>query len=124
MGLDTLVESAVAIANTVTESLQVGGKKLTLKHAAWLGTFDANGKPKRKAAVPVQALFEKKQRLVRIEAGSQVLSRSRLTFLSPITITEYDELTHLGKPVGPILEIESLINPTTDKPYYAMVWLG
>lgn len=118
-GLADLVRDAVRTANTVTASLQA-----TVTLHGWDGTLDEFGKPSL-VAVTKQALVEKKQRMVRAMNGQEVMSSSYVAILEPVTISAYDQVTLPGETEPRnILNFSGLVDPTTEAPYYAEIYLG
>jgi hypothetical protein len=128
MDLSGLVRGAAAIARSVTDSLQV-----TITHEAWIGN-DAYGAPLFATAVARAALSEQKQVLRRTANGENVLSRTKLTFLDPISgngadgrrepFDPRDRITLPDGTTGPILDVSGLADPTTSYPYMYEVYLG
>ena len=128
MGLDSVVRSVVATANSVTASLQA-----TVQHAAWTGN-QQDGTDSFATAVPLQALVEFKQRLRRLPTGREVLQQAELTFIGPVTangasgrrepIDPRDQITLPNGYTGPILDVQGLVDPSTSAPYLVQVVLG
>lgn len=128
MGLDALIRSGVALAKKVTASLQV-----TVTHEAWTGS-DGYGLATYAYPRKRLALVERKQANIRTAGGETVLSRCMVLFLEPIKangadgrtepIDTRDRIILPDETTGPILAVNGMIDPTTDRPYYGEVWLG
>ena len=118
MGLDDLVRTAIATAKTVTADLQV-----SVTHAAF-SSVDGYGKPSYASGVSRKALVESANRLIRTAAGQEVLSRTKVTFLSPVSVTTKDRITLPDGSTGPILDVRGLVDPSTSAPYMVEVFLG
>lgn len=131
MSLARALRSAVAVAHKVTGSLQV---EVTLD--PWVGT-DEYGKPTFGLQKCVSAIVERRQRMVRTATGEEVLSTCRLTILEPSRDTAIasslerqqfldtrDTVTLPDGTTSPILAIEGVIDPSTDRPYAWQVSLA
>lgn len=128
MGLDEVIRSAIAIAKSVTADLQAD---ITLK--AWTDA-GAYGTPTYATAVTLPALVEEKHRLIRNADGEDMMSKTKVTILQPVTangttgrrepIDPRDEITLPNGATGPILDVAGLIDPSTGYPYMPEVWMG
>lgn len=128
MGLDAIVRSGVALANRITDSLQVD-----VTHEAWTGD-DKYVKPTFAAAVTRSAIVEMRPRLRRLASGKEVMAYAVVTFLVPIAangaagrrepIDPRDRITLPDGFTGPILEAVGVTDPTTNRPYVLEVVLG
>jgi len=128
MGLADIVRSGIAIAKNVTAGLQV---EITLE--AWTGN-DAYGSSTYAAKVPLSAVVEEEQRLIRQDTGDDVMSKTKVTILQPVTangatgrrepIDPRDRIILSNGVTGPILDAKGLIDPSTNAPYMFEVWLG
>lgn len=128
MSLDAIVREGVAIAKTVTNSLQA-----MVTHKQWI-RFDAHGRPVYDEPVLRQALVEKQHRLVRGTDGREVMVSTYLAFLEPIAahgavgrhepIDERDQFILPDQSTGPIVVSKGLIDASTGAPYLTEVWLG
>ena len=118
MSLATIVQDGVAIANSVTTSLQA-----TVTHKAF-SSVDAYGKPTYATGVERTAIVERRQKYVRTDAGEEKLSLAKLTFPYPVTINERDKITLPDSTVMPILRIDGVVDPTTNAEYLVEVELG
>lgn len=128
MGLQDIVRSGVALAHGVTDSLQD-----TVQHYPWTG-HDKFGKPTYGAAVVRKGLVEYRAELRRNPNGQETMQRAVVTFLTPITangaagrqepIDLRDKLVLPDGTTGPILDIQGLNDPGTQRPYLYVVALG
>jgi hypothetical protein len=133
MGFDALFRAALSVANTITADLQT-----TVAHERWSGT-NSYGKPTYLTAVDRLAIIEKKQKRVAGPNGTEIVAHARVQFLAPIPdATLYGvELTNRRNPIDPrdrftlpdgttcpVVDIEGVFDPTTDRPYVEGVWLG
>ena len=118
MGLDAIIRSAITTAKTVTADLQA-----SVTHEAYSG-LDAYAKPTYSSGVTRKALVESKQRLIRTDDGREVLSQTKVTFLSPVSLSTKDRITLPDGTTGPILTVEGMVDPSTSAPYLLEVWLG
>lgn len=128
MGLADIVRSGVAIAKDVTSDLQVN-----ITHEAWISN-DAYGGPTYAAATTLPAIVEREQRLIRDMNGEEIMSRTKITILQPITangstgrrepIDPRDRIIPSGDITGPILSVEGIVDPNTNAPYLYIVRLG
>jgi hypothetical protein len=92
-----LINQLVGVANTITASLQA-----QVTHAPLAKTspghdgqpiYTRDGQPTYKTAVKRTAIVEKRQDQVRALDGTQKVSHTRLTFLSPFALDPRDKLT-------------------------------
>jgi hypothetical protein len=128
MALDSLVRSAVAIANSVTSSLQV-----VVSHEAWIGS-DSYGAPQYATAVNLSAIVEYRQRLRHLRDGQQVLQRAVVFLLEPVSpngaaerrepIDPRDRIVLPDGTTGPIYDVAGLADPQTNASYYHEVVIG
>lgn len=116
--MDAIIRNALVTANNVTSSLQTSSIQLHRKSASgtWGDTYAA--------PVTVSAIYEKKSKLVQTPSGQMVEAKSEITILSPIDIDYDDKIVGPQGETGPILRIEGLIDPSTNRPYMVQVWLG
>ncbi len=119
MGLDDVIRSGVALANTITADLQV-----TVTHEAWSSVAVVYGSGSFAAGVSRQAVVEQKDRLMRLPGGQEVLQRAVVTFVGPVTINVKDKITLPDGTTGPILTIKGVTDPSTGLPYAYEVALG
>ena len=128
MGLDALIRAGLRTAHALTADLQA-----EVLHEAWTGA-DGYGQATFAGVQKRAAIVEQRQRAIRGRDGEVVMTRARVLFLAPLTpqgadgriepIDSRDRLTLPDGTTGPILDVEGLMDPTTDAPYYAAVWLG
>lgn len=128
MGLDALVRSGIAIAKSITGSLQAD-----VVHAAWTGS-GGDGAATYATGVVRPALIEYRSKLIRSTTGAEVMQRALVTFLEPIDadgatgrrepIDPRDRITLPDGTTGPVLEVKGLTDPTTSHPYLFEVSLG
>lgn len=118
MALNDLVRNGVALANNLTVSLQD-----TVTHTSFGGN-DGFGGHSSGSAVTRKAIVEKKQKLIRNATGENVMSSHSVAFLSPVNVDPRDKIVLSDGTTGKILNIEGLINPSTDQGYYCLVYLG
>jgi hypothetical protein len=121
VALDGLVRAGVALASALTASLQAA---VTVEF--WLSQ-DALGTPTYGAAVPLRALVEAKTRRVLAPDGREVLATTKVTILTPVTLTVRDRLTLPDGTAPPIVAIEGLVDPGATppgQPYLLEVWMG
>lgn len=128
MSLDAIVRSGLATAARVTANLQV-----TVTHEAWTGV-DGYGKPTFSRARCVRAIVEQRQRAMRSRSGEVIFTRASVLILEPLApngargrvepIDPRDRVTLPDGTTGPIVDVNGLVDPSTDAPYYAEVWIG
>jgi hypothetical protein len=113
-----LLDSAVAIADKITQSL---GLQTVVSHQT-ITVFEGNGNRIPGAVVSCPAIVVKKQQLVKTANGEMVMSQAYVTFLSPIVIGLYDIITLPDGTTGPILNTEGFVAAVN--PILTEVWLG
>ena len=128
MGLDATIRAAISVISTATADLQA-----TVAHAAWTGK-DGYNKPTFATPVSRQALVELKQRLRRLPNGQEVLQQAAVTFIGPISpngatgrrepIDPRDSITLPNGYSGPILDVQGLVDPSTNRPFMVSVVMG
>jgi len=118
MGLDAIIRAGLATAKTVTADLRDA-----VTHEAF-SSIDGFGKPTYSAGVTRYPIVERKQRLIRTNTGQETLSTHRLLFLEPVSIDTRDRFTLSDSTTARILTVSGVMDPSTDAPYYAEVWLG
>jgi len=121
MGLADVVRSAVAIADSVTASLQTD-----VTHEAWIDD-DRFGKPTYADPVTRKALVSQVQKLVRTADDRTVVAKTKVSFLRPIPaqgasgraepLDPRDKITLPDGTTGPLLAVEGMVDPGTDRPY-------
>jgi hypothetical protein len=128
MGFDDLVRDGIALATTLTSDLQ---DNVVLSR--WTGV-DGYNKPTYADPVTHPALIENKQRQIRLPGGEVIQSRTKVTFLHPMTahgaakrkepLDPRDKIVLPDGRTGPILDVKGLIDPSTGFPYMIEVFLG
>jgi len=129
MGLDATVRSAVALANQVTASLQV-----SVSHAPWTGP-GTDGTGSWGTATARQAIVDDSYRQHKLPTGEVLSCAAKITIVGPIApngatgrrepIDPRDVFTLPNGHTGPVLDTPSgPLDPTTGRPYFAMVVLG
>lgn len=118
MAFDDLIRSGVALANTLTTSLQAN-----VQHSSWLGN-DMDGDDVYSDPISRPALIEQRQRLHQTKSNELVLTRAKISFLVPTSINSNDRIILPDGTTGPIVDIEGLLDPTTNLPYLPEVWIG
>lgn len=119
MGLRDIVRSGVAIANKLTADLQP-----TVGYEKYLGSQDVRGVPQRAPSIPLAAIVEMKQQLVKV-AGEFITARAKVTFLDPTVVIHLkDRIVLPDATSGPILETEGFVDRVTTRPYLTEVFIG
>lgn len=128
MGLAEIVRSGVSIANRVTGSLQA-----TVQHEAWTGV-GAYGAPAFDSAATRPAIVEHKTRRRRLESGEEINQVAAVTIIGPIAangatgrrepIDPRDRITLPNGYIGPILDVQGIVDPSTGLPYMYVVAIG
>lgn len=131
MGLADIVRSGIAVANTLTETLQA-----TVTHEAWIGNkTDGYAGPRYAEGIARAALVDQTRKLRRLSNGEEVVQQASITFLTPIAangatnrrepVDPRDRFTLPDGKTGPILDvIGGLVDPSTNAPYMLEVILG
>lgn len=127
-GLADVVRAGVAVAHTITQTLQVG-----VSLARWQGQY-AFGAVTYAAATDYPALVEYKVRLHETASGKLVQTRAKVTFLTVIPpngaanrtepIDSRDRIVLPDGTTGPIVDVEGLVDPGTERVYMSEVWIG
>jgi hypothetical protein len=133
MGLDAILRAGLRAAHALTADLQS-----TVSHERWSGV-NSYGVPTYLTAVDRTAIIEKKQKRVAGPNGTDIVATARLQFLEPLAdTTQYGVvLSNRRNPVDPrdkftlpdgtscpVVDIEGVFDPTTDRPFVEAVWLG
>jgi hypothetical protein len=126
MSLTSVLRSGIAVAKSVTSSLQA-----TVQVEPWIGQ-DGYGAAVFDAAVELPALVERKQKRIISKDGQEVLSRYYLAFLFPVTangaagrqepIDPRDRVTLPDGDVVTILDVNGFIDADSGAPYLLEVW--
>ena len=88
MGLKELVASGVALAASLTGDFQP-----MVTHKAATGRRTEDGEMIRSGATTRAAIISSANELIDTQGGEQVVARTQVTFLSPVTVTTEDEIT-------------------------------
>lgn len=128
MALNDIIAAGVRIAHNITKSVQPN-----VSWRAWTGS-DGYGAETYAAVVLLPAIVERQQRRIVTKSGQERVSQHHLVFLQAIPennaagrqqpIDERDELTLADGTIGPILEVGSIVNPSTGRGFLTEVWLG
>ena len=105
----SLLASAVALANNVTQSL---GLQADVTYYQAISPADGAGKVDRLAGVILKAIVEQKLKQVRTISGEMVMSRSNVTFLEPRVISTDDKIVLPDGSTGPILATQGFVDDT------------
>lgn len=120
MTLRDVIVNAVATAKTLTADLQC-----TVQYTPKIGVDDF-GAPVYGPTVPMQAIVERKQRLVKNREAIDVMSQSYVAFLEQVDIDPQDKIVLPGGDTGPILNWTGMMDSESvaGLTYYAEVFLG
>lgn len=128
MAFDDLIRSGVALADSLTDSLQV-----SVTHEAYTG-INEFGESSYAAGVSRKAIVERKNRQRVTGDGRTILTSAQITFLRAIEangaagrqepVDTRDRITLPDGSTDPIADVEALLDPDTGRGYYAVVWLG
>ncbi len=103
----SLLASAVALANNVTQSL---GLQADVTYHKAIAPPDGAGKISRLAPVTLKAIVVQKLREVRTISGEMVMSRSSVTFVEPRVISVDDKIILPDGSTGPILATQGFMD--------------
>ena len=128
MSLLRALQAGVAVADTVTKSLQAKVVYRLLLDAG-------SGKAERVYADPVElpAIVDRKQQSVRTASGEMSVSRSSVLFLDIEALVRatggsgvgmFDTITLPDGTTGPILDIKGFVDRSTGHPISTEVFLG
>lgn len=117
MALNDLIRSGVAIADSLTISLQS-----TVQHESFLGQtiYGATWS----SAIPRTAIVELRSRLHQTRDGRLVDTRAMVLFPRDIAVDHRDKITLPDGSSGPIVDVVGVVNPDTSRPYATEVWIG
>lgn len=128
MGFDDIVRNGVALADSLTSSLQAN-----VMHSQFTGQ-DGFGTSSFGAAVSRPAIVSQKQRLHVLSSGQTVMTKAKIMFLRPIPpngaadrtepIDTRDKIVLPDGTTGPIVDVVGLTDPETSRPYFATIFLG
>jgi len=118
MALDDIVRSAVGIANRQTAGLQG-----TVTHR--IRTVDARGGTATASTKKRKGLIEDRTRRFQKD-GVEVVSRTKLTFLSAVPVGDNDEFVLPSGETVVVLQVDKLVDPKASGGggYLTEVWLG
>ena len=119
-GWASLVEKLVNVADKITATLQAN-----VSHYAFSGaTVDVYEKVTPGAPVVRACVVESTRRLFRLADGTEVLSRTKLTFPRPVAVDPRDKFVLPDGTTGPILDVVGVVDPVTNALYATEVFLG
>jgi hypothetical protein len=127
MAIIDALHAGVAVADTVTKSLQS-----TVRYQRY-GGEDAYGEKILGSVISMKAIVDWKQKQVRTMAGILTVSRAAVTFLDINAlvaatngdgINDEDIITLPDGTTGPILDMAGFIDPGTGIPIATEVYLG
>ena len=128
MSFNKLIAQGVAIANSLTESLQAN-----VTHEPWIDS-GANGQPIFDSAVSRPAVVSYNRTLIRTTEGEQVMQSATGMFLDLIEahgaegrrepVDPRDRITLPDGYKGPIVNVRGPVDPDTNAPYFLEVALG
>ena len=120
-GFADLVRSLVAVADGLTDSLQVAVTHYSYASA----TKDATQKVTWGSGVSRKALVEDVHTMVRDQQGQMVLVTTKVTFLRSFAIDARDRIVLPGGKEAPIARIAGLVDPDgiAGGRYLLEVWL-
>ena len=129
MAFDDLIRTGVALADTLTGSLQDN-----VTHEAWTGRDGPTGDDTWAAGVSRQAIVSRKSRRHMSSTGQELLTSAKILFPRPIAangasgrvepIDGRDIITLSDGFTGPVVDVEAIMDPDTNAGYYTTVWLG
>lgn len=127
-GLGNILRKGVAIAAQLTSSLQMPVMYAAVSLTAPGGPPRMNneGENSWDVAVPLTAILEEKQQLVRKVDGTQQLSRFKMTILEPLVVNTLDRFTYADDnqtPLPPILATQATLDEN-GAPYAVVVYFG
>lgn len=121
MGLADIVRSAVAVADSVTSSLQVSVSHYLHSEA----TVDDSGFITWGSPHSRLAIVEHKKKQVRDKEGREVTSSTQLTFPRPVSISVLDRFVLPdGTGGSPISTAGSVVDPLTNAEYIKEIAIG
>ena len=128
MGFSKLVRDGVALADSLTSSLQD-----EVVYEPWIG-LDGFGGSEYGPPQNIPAIIEKSDSLQRDSEGRDIRVDTRINILKPILANGADERDEPIDPrdrftlpdgtTGPVASVETLIDPATGFGYYQIVSLG
>lgn len=135
MALDDIVRNvAVGLTRQITRPLHV-----PIIHRAWIGQ-DPYGTPIYAAPSvgvdggTLRGIVENKQRLRQLSNGRVILTKAYIAILEPIApngaagrtepIDTRDYIELPDGTTGPIADVNGVVDPDTNFPYFSEIWLG
>lgn len=129
LALDNIIRNAVSVADDITKSLQPG-----ISHSAWTGQ-DVHGTPTYATPVNIDCIVEYKIRdKLQSSTGRVIQSQALVTIIGPVVangaagrlepIDPRDKIVLPNGQTGPIIDIEGIVDPDTNRPYMFQVWIG
>lgn len=128
MGFDTIFRKMIGVIDKTSSSLQV-----PVTHYPWIDSGDYS-EPKYGLPITRLAVVDFSQRLHRMSNGQEIMQRASITFPRPIEangakdrkepIDSRDKLVLANGYSGPILDVEGVLDPSTNLPYSVQVILG
>lgn len=115
-----LIVNGVALANSLTPSLQVA---VTIRRAGVKGEF---GDPVRTVTYTGKGLLSRESSLVRNSSGAEVKYKTKITILESVQVSEDDlvDYTDSDGITNRVIAVEGLVDPITAKPYLTKVYIG
>lgn len=102
----SLLGDLIGVADQLTQDL---GLQADVTYYAFLSA-DGAGKRNYAAPVPLKAIVDQKQRVVRDKEGEQVVSLAYLAFLRPMTLNEFDKIVLPDGSTGPIIVTDGFVD--------------
>ncbi len=129
MNLATIVRNGVALAKTLTTSLQG-----TISIYPWESPNSTYGGPTYGTAVSIPAVIDESIRFRRMSDGQEILQKAEITILQPLTangasgrsepIDPRDKIVLPSGYTGPIRYVNGPIDSSTGYPYMFTIILG
>ena len=117
----SLISGAVAIANSVANSLKMQSDVYQEVSAG----VDRNGKHIYPSKIARKAVVDMKQQQVRTPSGDMALSKASVLFLDPAIVVKFtDRITLPDGSTGPILAIDGFVDGETNAQALSEVYLG
>lgn len=123
-----IIRKGLQIADGLTSSLQTA-----VVYRAWIGS-DGYGNNIYDTQETIYAVVEKSNALVRDSAGNEVIAGNVITIPRPIQpngaagrkepIDPRDSFFLQDGGGGPIVSVDTVIDPSTDYGYYQLVYIG
>jgi len=117
VGLADVVRAAVAVADSITASLQS-----TVQHYPWVRD-GSNGRVWG-SATPRAAVVDLSPKLIRTSDGSVVQRRAVVIFPRAVSVDPRDKIVLPDGTTGPIVDVSGAADPSTGRPYAPEVSIG